>query len=305
MFVRFAFGVVVFVLYSFPALAGDFEKFTPGSGVNSEEFTSIVKSFKNATAVSYNNNDTKFEFQLNSELVDPRIVGGTATTVEKYPWQVALLYGVVAEPQRVLRCGGSVIAPNWILTAAHCVADGTQEDAVSQATFYRVQGLRAKILKVIAHPQFNSDTLENDVALLKVDTALPDGSVVPIAAANIDIPDQSSVYVTGWGAIFEGGPTSEILRVAKMPLVANSVCNAPESYNDKIKSGMMCAGYRDGGLDSCQGDSGGPAVVMEDGKPLLAGVVSFGEGCARKLKYGVYTRVSSYADWIRQTITTQ
>ena len=73
-------------------------------------------------------------------------------------------------------------------------------------------------------------------------------------------------------------------------------------YNGSIGAGMMCAGHRDGGVDACQGDSGGPLVWKTDDGPLLVGVVSFGEGCARKLKYGVYTRVSKYRHWITKVI---
>ena len=79
-------------------------------------------------------------------------------------------------------------------------------------------------------------------------------------------------------------------------------CNAKEAYDDKVKPGMMCAGRTEGGVDACQGDSGGPLVWRAPDGPLLVGVVSWGEGCARKLKYGVYTRVSAYNDWIAKEL---
>jgi len=75
------------------------------------------------------------------------------------------------------------------------------------------------------------------------------------------------------------------------------MCNAPNAYNGHIKAGMMCAGYKEGGVDSCNGDSGGSLVWRTSDGPVLVGVVSFGEGCARKLKYGVYTPVSAYRNW--------
>jgi secreted trypsin-like serine protease len=82
----------------------------------------------------------------------------------------------------------------------------------------------------------------------------------------------------------------------------NASCNAKDAYNGAIKSGMICAGLRDGGVDPCQGDSGGPLVLRGKDGAILVGVVSWGEGCARKLKHGVCTRVDTYTDWIANTI---
>ena len=84
--------------------------------------------------------------------------------------------------------------------------------------------------------------------------------------------------------------------------MANDVCNRPESYDGDITANMMCAGREEGGVDSCQGDSGGPLSTLLDGRTTLVGVVSLGEGCARRLKYGVYARVSAAAPWIASTM---
>jgi trypsin len=88
---------------------------------------------------------------------------------------------------------------------------------------------------------------------------------------------------------------------ATVPYIDNATCNEPISYNGEILAGMMCAGHRDGGIDACQGDSGGPLVWRSQDGPILVGVVSFGDGCARRLKYGVYSRLSYYRDWIART----
>ncbi|MER9214951.1 serine protease [Mesorhizobium sp. M0663] len=278
------------------ALADDFQRYVPGKTVTFEEFTQIVGEVKGLEALGF---DTK---NLSGTEIDPRIVGGKVTTVEQYPWQAALLYAMVPEPQRILRCGGSVIASNWILTAAHCVADKTEEDVVTKTTFYHALGIRTKSVQYFVHPSYDSSTYENDIALVKLAEPVADPTVVPLIEQSADIPDGTNVSVTGWGAVMEGGAASEVLRVADVPLVNLSDCNQPGSYNGRIKNTMMCAGYRDGGLDSCQGDSGGPAVATRGGKPVLVGIVSFGEGCARRLKYGVYTRVSAFSDWITQTM---
>ena len=87
-----------------------------------------------------------------------------------------------------------------------------------------------------------------------------------------------------------------------MPSADNAACNAPDAYNGKIKIGMMCAGFSAGGIDSCQGDSGGPLTWTTNHRPILVGVVSWGEGCARNLIYGVYTRVSQYIGWINSVM---
>ena len=84
--------------------------------------------------------------------------------------------------------------------------------------------------------------------------------------------------------------------------MSTTVCNQPASYNGDILASMFCAGKTDGGVDSCQGDSGGPASAIIDGRTTLVGVVSWGEGCARRLKYGVYSRISTAAEWIATTI---
>ena len=82
----------------------------------------------------------------------------------------------------------------------------------------------------------------------------------------------------------------------------NAQCNKPEAYNKTIKAGMSCAGAREGGADACQGDSGGPLIKRKASGPVLVGVVSFGYGCARRLRYRVYARVSHYADWINRIV---
>src|SRR5262249_38683933 len=109
--------------------------------------------------------------------------------------------------------------------------------------------------------------------------------------------------VTGWGRTYEGGATSSDLMKATVPYVDSAVCNEPSAYNGSILPGMMCAGLHEGGVDACQGDRGGPLVFRHADGRLLVGVVSWGEGCARRLKYGIYTRVTTYRDWITAVVT--
>jgi secreted trypsin-like serine protease len=166
-------------------------------------------------------------------------------------------------------------------------------------------GVQLNVVRIIRHPKWNSVTNDNDLALLGIDAPLNASSVIPLIDSaeedGLTAPTQEGV-VSGWGAIAESGSTSRNLLYVDLPFVSRDSCNLPESYNGAITENMLCAGSE--AKDSCQGDSGGPLVVPFGpngiGKPSkLVGIVSFGEGCAREKKYGVYTRVRNYVNWIR------
>lgn len=307
---RYAFlcSVIAFLLISSVAEA-QFETFSKSRGVSSEEFSKLLRDstpnivLRNAPESRSGSSQT-----ANVNLrIDPRMVGGEPVEIKENPWQVALVFGTAPDPVRVQFCGGSLIRPGWVITAAHCVDRNTtpgKVDVISGTTYYKYGGERVKVKAIIVHENWNPVSNENDVALLQLDRDLLEAATVKIAAGDLTIPDNTNLIVSGWGAIFENGPGSEILLGAFIPIVANTTCDR-DSYRGKIKAGMLCAGLRDGGLDSCQGDSGGPAVVKINGLSTLVGIVSFGEGCARREKYGVYTRVSFYRSWIDGKLPTQ
>ena len=126
------------------------------------------------------------------------------------------------------------------------------------------------------------------------------------------LPDEDSTvpedigricFVTGWGHSAENGTYSEVLQENQIPIVSRQECNKEESYNGKVSERYLCAGYQEGGMDACQGDSGGPLVCQDGaGKWVLAGVVTWGEGCARPHKYGVYADVRRFLPFIESTI---
>lgn len=239
--------------------------------------------------------------------LSPRVVGGVPTIISEHPWQVALIRSAGAEPSRQQFCGGSLVEADVVVTAAHCVdnpivsLDAARLDVVAGTTSYVSGGERLKVEAIFVHPQWDSTTMDNDIAVLKLATAARQGR--PVTMRTTPVAPGTRVTVSGWGATAEGAPGSTSLLMASFPVVDTATCNRPESYAGAITERMMCAGERDGGIDSCQGDSGGPLTDGDGPTAALVGVVSWGEGCARRLKYGVYTRLSAVAPWVRSFLS--
>lgn len=234
-----------------------------------------------------------------------RIVGGKVAERGKHPWQVALLAAKINGAGEAFFCGGSVLNARWIVTAAHCVDRRTHPSQVH--VLVGVQDLtsggnRVAVEDINVHAGYNSATKDNDVAVLKLATPV-DSLAIPLISPTHEaalLSPGASLTVTGWGATVEDGSGTTKLMELRVPYVEADICNDRLSYNGRVTGNMICAGFPQGQKDSCQGDSGGPLTAWPGGKPVLVGIVSWGEGCARADKYGVYTRIANYEQWIRQ-----
>lgn len=234
------------------------------------------------------------------------IVGGNPVPdISDAPWQAA----IVLHGTRKQFCGGSLIAPDWVLTAAHCVdtpmvgKDPSKVDIVVGTLTYAAGGEQMSVADIIVHPNWNPSTMDFDAALLRLTADVSAGSPIVMQSPTPELPKDITIRVTGWGSTAQGGPGSPDLMYVEVPTISNDTCNDPASYNGAIKPSMFCAGIPVGGKDACQGDSGGPADLLFGGTTeTLDGIVSWGHGCAVAMKYGVYTRVSAVSDWANATI---
>ena len=245
----------------------------------------------------------------------PAIVGGREAEPGEWPWQVALI-DAGGDPYDDQYCGGTLISSLWVVTAAHC-AEGEQPGNLQVlAGIHNLVDtdpgfVRLDVARILVHPDYGQvNQYDSDIALLELATPapfrLPSAAALPINGVALVPEDVGPLVgvtstVTGWGNRQPGSADyPATLHEVEVPIVSNSDCQIP--YGSAITDAMICAGVPEGGKDSCQGDSGGPLVVFSDARSRweLAGIVSWGNGCARPDVPGVYTRVSTFARWVAE-----
>ncbi|XP_047500412.1 trypsin-1-like isoform X2 [Penaeus chinensis] len=239
-----------------------------------------------------------------------RIVGGVVTEKNEYPWLVGLSQS--GDTSNHPFCGGSVYNDVWVLTAAHCV-DGSSPSSVEilynmwdWTSSTATQIVKRSVAEIIMHPQYDSNTIDNDIALIRVSSPvnLDLLGIMPVCLpSSTDSFANKNGIVTGWGTLTHGGNQPDQNYEVTVPIRTDSECIG--SYGSEFTvDNMICAGFPAGGSDSCQGDSGGPLTVDVNGQHYLAGIVSWGYGCASAGYYGVYTNVPNYLNFIRNNADT-
>lgn len=245
-----------------------------------------------------------------------RIINGKQSVRGAWPWQVSLQ---LLHPQFGFLghwCGGVLINHEWILTAAHCIKNdlfnlplaalwtavlGDWDRNVEEKTEERIP-----IENVILHERFHN--YQHDIALMKLSHPIRTGDKSLIRS--VCLPNKRLTYnqttfcvATGWGRDEEDGTLPSRLLEVKIPVHDNAICRRKYGHAVSIKSGHLCAGHLDGTSGTCVGDSGGPLQChLGDGRWILAGITSFGSGCAKPGFPDVYTRLSYYMPWIRSKI---
>ncbi|XP_035211335.1 trypsin-2-like [Stegodyphus dumicola] len=244
-----------------------------------------------------------------------RIVGGNETEPNKWPWQASLMlthpqYGKVGH-----WCGAVIIHKQWVMTAAHCILNPLF--SLPQPVFWKVRvgehNLKLtegpektiQVSEVHFHPWYHA--YDKDIALLKLEKELEFNDYVRA----ICLPDEDAGYLgmrcvaTGWGKIDFDKRGSNVLREVEIQVLDNMVCHNAyyPTYKIPIKGWHLCAGVLEGGKGTCQGDSGGPLQCLVNGQYYVAGITSFGSGCAKEGFPDIYTNTAYFADWVKEIMS--
>jgi trypsin len=261
---------------------------TASKGNWMSQFVELRRSAR--TLKSMSSADSAASVQLS--LIQPRIVGGIPASATDNPFQVGLLKMDEKDNFKAQFCGGTLIAANVVVTAAHC-SDFVNKDMVQVLTDTRKldgSGTRHNVTSIAFPANWNPDTFDNDVAVWKL--ATPAKTTTFATLAEVDPVAGAQLLASGWGQLSQSGSSPVDLMKVQVPVAELSNCNDANSYNGQITGQMFCAGLEAGGKDTCQGDSGGPLTGGAQ-NAVLNGIVSWGRGCAQPNFFGVYTKVAN------------
>uniref|UniRef100_A0A803W0L9 Acrosin n=1 Tax=Ficedula albicollis TaxID=59894 RepID=A0A803W0L9_FICAL len=237
-----------------------------------------------------------------------RVVGGKGAEAGAWPWLVSIQDPSVSGTGHL--CGGSLISVQWVLTAAHCFTESRDISTMRLligATQLTEPGPGAEVRRIkrlLIHEEYSSADQSNDIALLELNKPVqcsPYIQTVCVPNGTLSVAQLDTCYVAGWGATTARSQTSsDILQEAKVQLIGVQICNSSEWYGGDVHTHNLCAGYPEGGIDTCQGDSGGPLMCQDDDADFfwVVGVTSWGRGCARAKRPGIYTSVQHFYEWI-------
>ncbi|XP_021239872.1 acrosin [Numida meleagris] len=240
-----------------------------------------------------------------------RVVGGTEALHGSWPWIVSIQNPHFWGTGHM--CGGSLISPQWVLTAAHCF--GHPSDVVESRVVIGANDLThlgqevevRTIRRAILHEYFNNKTMVNDIALLELDRPVHCSYYIQLACVpdtSLRVSELTDCYVSGWGVTemraVAPARTATILQEAKVHLIDLNLCNSSHWYAGAVHTHNICAGYPQGGIDTCQGDSGGPLMCRDNNADYfwVVGVTSWGKGCGRAFRPGIYTSSQHFYNWI-------
>lgn len=241
-----------------------------------------------------------------------RIVGGSIANPSRYPYFAHLR---IKTYSGVFQCGGTLIYPDVVMSAGHCYQDFVElgieiqsiEVSVNKTTKMFRTGFEHErtVTEVAVHPDYNYERTLNDIVLFKLNQTVTQVPTPFLATPNSNPSAGDSVTAIGLGLLEEKGSLATHLQAVDIFVVSYDDCNDSNSYNGNVhEDNMICAGVEGGGKDACAGDSGGPILLKGDspGSDIVFGITSWGAGCARSEKYGVYSKVAAFDDFIKNGV---